>query len=406
MKNFENSGQTRKPAFVQNSVQNASQVGGPNWVIIFGGAIVSILSVKLGRKLREAIGTNWKRDDVKTLNEPDRKSDTQGTLGVNPLHSRLCCYRLDGVVRNHYVSGGSHGMVEMKVGPQDAVCQCENKSSHTLALLQQKLSEFSVPCNSRENIPLWECLEQHDISNGHLQQSNSSESVSTSDTSPDLLTKRDVARRLRQQVKRRDDMIVEMQTQITYQQQTITSHFVHMENLQMQLDAANKDLFGAEREIQRLRKAIADHCAGNAVDMSCSPGPMTNNHVLLNHSINRSMEDAYGSTVGDADHCNGETHRFQEQEQGQRYDLRTSDVKICKIGEGLQCFPSDRKEAMATDEYTIESVKDLEREVAELKQLVSGKNHLLEAYERQRIELCSQLKELHLNLGTQVGSVL
>ncbi|XP_059072781.1 uncharacterized protein LOC131055466 isoform X2 [Cryptomeria japonica] len=373
MKNFENSGQTRKPAFVQNSVQNASQVGGPNWVIIFGGAIVSILSVKLGRKLREAIGTNWKRDDVKTLNEPDRKSDTQGTLGVNPLHSRLCCYRLDGVVRNHYVSGGSHGMVEMKVGPQDAVCQCENKSSHTLALLQQKLSEFSVPCNSRENIPLWECLEQHDISNGHLQQSNSSESVSTSDTSPDLLTKRDVARRLRQQ---------------------------------MQLDAANKDLFGAEREIQRLRKAIADHCAGNAVDMSCSPGPMTNNHVLLNHSINRSMEDAYGSTVGDADHCNGETHRFQEQEQGQRYDLRTSDVKICKIGEGLQCFPSDRKEAMATDEYTIESVKDLEREVAELKQLVSGKNHLLEAYERQRIELCSQLKELHLNLGTQVGSVL
>ncbi|GLJ12473.1 hypothetical protein SUGI_0191730 [Cryptomeria japonica] len=325
MKNFENSGQTRKPAFVQNSVQNASQVGGPNWVIIFGGAIVSILSVKLGRKLREAIGTNWKRDDVKTLNEPDRKSDTQGTLGVNPLHSRLCCYRLDGVVRNHYVSGGSHGMVEMKVGPQDAVCQCENKSSHTLALLQQKLSEFSVPCNSRENIPLWECLEQHDISNGHLQQSNSSESVSTSDTSPDLLTKRDVARRLRQQ---------------------------------MQLDAANKDLFGAEREIQRLRKAIADHCADQ-----------WKMHMVLQLVMPITAME------------------------------KLTDFKNRNRAR-------DRKEAMATDEYTIESVKDLEREVAELKQLVSGKNHLLEAYERQRIELCSQLKELHLNLGTQVGSVL
>ena len=51
---------------MQNSVPNATQVGGPNWVVIFGGAIMSILSVKLGRKLRHAIGTNWKRDDIKT----------------------------------------------------------------------------------------------------------------------------------------------------------------------------------------------------------------------------------------------------------------------------------------------------------------------------------------------------
>ncbi|KAH9321133.1 hypothetical protein KI387_015772, partial [Taxus chinensis] len=102
MKNSEKSGQTGKSAFAQNLVQNVSQVG-PNWVVILGGAIVSVLSVKLGHKLKQAIETNWKRDDAKALNKPDRKSDTEGTLGVHPLRSNLRCYRLDGVIHNHYV---------------------------------------------------------------------------------------------------------------------------------------------------------------------------------------------------------------------------------------------------------------------------------------------------------------
>ncbi|GLJ37305.1 hypothetical protein SUGI_0756790 [Cryptomeria japonica] len=160
---------------------------------------MSILSVKLGRKLKWGIEINWKRDDIKTLNEPDKKSDAQGTLGVHLMHSILCCYRLDRVVHNHYVPGGSHGMVQMKIRPQDAICQCENEGSHTLALQQHNLSEILMPSNSRENILLWENIEQLDLSNEHLQQSNRSESVCTSDTSLDLFAKCDLACRLRQQ---------------------------------------------------------------------------------------------------------------------------------------------------------------------------------------------------------------
>ena len=67
------------------------------------------------------------------------------------------------------------------------------------------------------NSPLWVSPEQLDMPNVHLQQFNSSESVCTLDTGSDLFNKRDVIHRLREQLKRRDEMIMEMQAQITDQ---------------------------------------------------------------------------------------------------------------------------------------------------------------------------------------------
>ena len=67
------------------------------------------------------------------------------------------------------------------------------------------------------NSPLWVSPEQLDMPNVHLQQFNSSESVCTLDTGSDLFSKRDVIHRLREQLKRRDEMIMEMQAQITDQ---------------------------------------------------------------------------------------------------------------------------------------------------------------------------------------------
>jgi len=110
-----------------------------------------------------------------------------------------------------------------------------------------------------------------------------------------------------------------MQAQITDQQQIVSNQISHMTNLQSLLDAANRELFGTEREIQRLRKAIADHCAGHAVDMSCSSGTMIN--TMVDHSVSRSIADLQGSTIGSSELCNGGTQRFHEQKlQEQRLE--------------------------------------------------------------------------------------
>lgn len=407
MRSSEKNGKIRKSAFVQNSMQNAPQEG-LNWVVILGGTIASALSVTLGRKLKQALENNRQRD-AKELNKPEGSSATKRTSGVHPMRSNLDYCRQGGVVCIHCFPGASDGAVEMKLGPQDANFQFNNDrvSGHTISPQQCKLSEIQIYSESTANSPLWVSPDQLDLSNVHLQQSNSSESVCTSDTGSDLFSKRDVIHRLREQLKRRDEMVLEMQTQITDQQQIITNQISHMTNLQSQLDAANRELFGTEREIQRLRKAIADHCAGHAVDMSCSSGTMITNYTMVDPSMSRSIADSKGSAVGSAELCNGGTQRFHEQKlQEQMYELKNPDVKVWNLIEDLPCVSLNRNGEMTKHEDTLESVKKLERELAELKRLVSGKNYLLEAYENQRVELCTQLKELQLKLGTQVESVL
>lgn len=404
MRSSEKNGKSRKPAFVRNSMQNVPQEG-LNWVVLLGGAIVSTLSVTLGRKLKHALEIN-RQGDTKTLNEPEGSSAANRTSGVYPLRSNLDYCRQGGVVCIHCFPGSSDGAVEMKLGPQDANCQFDN-DRHTISPKQCKLSEIQIYSESTANSPLWVSPEQLDLPNVHLQQSNSSESVCTSDTGSDLFSKRDVIHRLREQLKRRDEMIMEMQAQITDQLQIINNQISHMTNLQSQLDAANRESFGTEREIQRLRKAIADHCAGHAVDMSCSSGTMITNYTMVDHSMSRSIADLQGSTIGSAELCNGGTQRFHEQKlQEQRYEMKTPEVKVWNLVEDLPCISLNRNGEMTKHEDTLESVKDMERELAELKRLVSGKNYLLEAYENQRVELCTQLKELQLKLGTQVANVL
>jgi len=406
MRSSEKNGKSRKSAFVQNSMQNAPQEG-LNWVVILGGTIASALSVTLGRKLKQALENNRQRD-TKELNEPEGSSATKRTSGVHPMRSNLDYGRQGGVVCFHCFPGAYDGAVEMKLGPQDANFQFDDRvGAHTISPQRCKLSEIQIYSESTANSPLWVSPEQLDLPNVHLHQSNSSESVCTSDTGSDVFSKRDVIHRLREQLKRRDEMILEMQAQITDQQQIISNQISQMTNLQSQLDAANRELFGTEREIQRLRKAIADHCAGHAVEMSCSSGTMITNYTMVDHSMSKSIADLKGSTVVSAELCNGGTQRFHEQKlQEQTYDLKTPDVKVWNLIEDLPCVSLNRNGEMTKLEDTLESVKDLERELAELKRLVSGKNYLLEAYENQRVELCTQLKELQLKLGTEVASVL
>ncbi|KAF3597596.1 hypothetical protein DY000_02027419 [Brassica cretica] len=92
--------------------------------------------------------------------------------------------------------------------------------------------------------------------------STCSDSPCVSETSSDIFSKREVIQKLRQQLKRRDDMILEMQEQILELQNSYNAQRAHSSHLQAQLDSMNRDLFESEREVERLRKAIADHSVG------------------------------------------------------------------------------------------------------------------------------------------------
>jgi hypothetical protein len=87
-------------------------------------------------------------------------------------------------------------------------------------------------------------------------------SESLSESGSDIYVKREVIYRLRQQLQRRDEMILEMQSQILELKNSLSIQMENSSNFEEQIDSANRDLFAAEREVQRLSKVIADHVGG------------------------------------------------------------------------------------------------------------------------------------------------
>jgi chromosome segregation ATPase len=67
-----------------------------------------------------------------------------------------------------------------------------------------------------------------------------------------------MVRRLRQQLKRRDGMIFDMQEQIIDQDLAVASHQEHIANLKVQLEESSNLLFASKQEVQHLERALAD----------------------------------------------------------------------------------------------------------------------------------------------------
>ncbi|XVF64545.1 hypothetical protein PTKIN_Ptkin09bG0177300 [Pterospermum kingtungense] len=163
-----------------------------NWILIAGGALLSTLSIRLGYKLKQALDPKQQNNATTCLKE-NGASDRRRSSGFH-LHLNMYSFTQedDGCFNCH--SG-----VESIREKHQANGQLLPGSEVALPLVTVPTSEFSKD-------------------NGVI--------------------KREVTQKLRQQLKRRDDMILEMEDQ-------------------------NRDLFESEREIQRPRKAIADHCVGH-----------------------------------------------------------------------------------------------------------------------------------------------
>ncbi|KAF9623671.1 hypothetical protein IFM89_003703 [Coptis chinensis] len=243
----------------------------------------------------------------------------------------------------------SEGMVEVKQPPTSPMLK---ETDPTLPLVV-------VPASgaNRENGVMWASSpDRLEMPRKPFHHSNSSDSPCVSESGSDIFSKREVIHKLRQQLKRRDDMIVEMQDQIMELQSSLDGQLTHSHLLQSQLDAANRDLFDSEREIQRLRKAIADHCVRDSghpeKSVTARNWPAENGHA----------NGFYDGEIG-----------FESVDKGR--------------GDGGR-------------------IEMLKREVGELKEVIEGKEYLLQTYKEQKVELCSKITDLQQRLVSQVPNIL
>ena len=228
------------------------------------------------------------------------------------------------------------------------------ESEVALPLVTVPTSEFN-----KDNGVMWASSpDRLELPPKPFHHSNCSDSPCVSESGSDIFSKREVIQKLRQQLKRRDDMVLEMQDQIMELQNSLNAQLAHSSHLQSQLDAANRDLFDSEGEIQRLRKAIADHCVG---------------HVGTNEKIST-------VTAWPSDLRNGHANGYLDGE---------SNLDSPEKGRG--------------DGERIELLK---REVGELKEVIEGKEYLLQSYKEQKMELSMKIKELQQRLDSQLPNIL
>ncbi|OAY81342.1 hypothetical protein ACMD2_14035 [Ananas comosus] len=317
---------------------------GPNWVLLAGGALLSTLSIRLGCKLNQ-IFQNSRSNSSNNATKERGKSATRRRASTCQLHSNLYCYtsKEDGCY--HCPSDVA---LNIKLVPTSQMSKEEDSSLPLVKIPTEEPNKDSgvmwSPSPDRLGLP-----------QKPFHHSNSSESPCVSESGSDIYIKREVIQKLRQQLQRRDEMIMEMQSQIVDLRNSLNIEMSHSADLQSQIDAANTDLFESEREIQRLRKAIADHCVA---EMGSQEKP-----VHANGFVN-----GYANHIDDVD---------------------------------LHCFSGGGE--VRGDEEKVEMLK---REVAELREVIEGKDYLLQSYKEQKVELCLKIKELQQRLASQVPNIL
>ncbi|KAJ6843243.1 uncharacterized protein M6B38_102125 [Iris pallida] len=328
---------------------------GPNWILIAGGALLSTLSIRIGCRIKQAFDakrTNHAHSGLKGNGKraPQRRS------GTCESHSNIVCYAQAEEGCHHCLSGNLSGTTKMKYTPNSPMSK---DGDHALPLVKIPTAES----NKVNSGVMWASSpDLLELSRKPFHRSNSSDSPCFSESGSDIYSKRDVIQKLRQQLKSRDEMIMEMQAQITNLQNSLTAQVDHSVHLQSRLDSTNQDLFDSEREIQLLRKAIADHCVAEAISPE-RPAVTTRNWQ--------------------PEAMNGKVNGYPDSTDG----VELHHVGLEKVRDG-------------------ERVEMFKQEVGELKEVVEGKEFLLQSYKEQKVELSAKVKELQQRLSSQVPNIL
>lgn len=327
---------------------------GPNWILIAGAALLSTLSIRIGCRIKQAFDAKRSNNVCNKL-KGNGERVTQRRSGTCESHSNMFCFAQDEEGCYHCLSGDLNGTTDMKHTPNSPMSK---DGDRRLPLVKISTAES----NKDNNGVMWaSTLDPLELPRKPFHHSNSSDSPCFSESGSDIYCKREVIQKLRQQLKRRDEMIMEMQTQITDLQNSLTAQMNHSVHLQSRVDSANQDLFDSEREIQRLRKAIADHCVAEAI----SPERPVTTRSWPPEAMN-GHENGYLKSVDDT-----ELHH----------------VGLEKGRDG-------------------ERVEMLKQEVGELKEVIEGKEFLLQSYKEHKVELSAKVKELQRRLSSQVPNIL
>uniref|UniRef100_A0A0E0IVV7 Nuclease associated modular domain-containing protein n=1 Tax=Oryza nivara TaxID=4536 RepID=A0A0E0IVV7_ORYNI len=323
-----------------------SQRGRPNWVLVAGGVLLSTLSVRLGCKLKQMFDAKKQNSMPKVKRRP----------GACDLHSNL--YRFNDQTSCYCCMSAVADGVEIRQAPGSPL----PKSTDLSPLL---LVEIPGPESSKENSGvMWTSSpDRLEDPRKPFQYSNSSGSPCFSESGSDIYNKREVIQKLRQQLKRRDEMIAEMQAQIVDLKNSLVVQVTQTTNLQSQLDAASRELFESEREIQHLRKIIADHCVAEAL------------------SHDKPLQAGHWQSDATNGHANGYA------------DSSVDDPDLHYIG-------------IEKRKGEVEKVEMLKREVCDLKEVIEGKDFLIQSYKEQKLELCGKIRDLQEKLSAQIPNIL
>ncbi|GMI85437.1 hypothetical protein like AT4G27620 [Hibiscus trionum] len=329
--------------------QNSKKIQGEgtNWILIAGGALLSSLSVRLGYKLKQSL--DLKQLDNATSSLKGNGSSDRRRSSSCQLHSNMYLFTEENGGCFNCMSGADN--MGEKHPPNG---QMLPESEVALPLATVPTPEFN-----KDNGVMWALSpDRLELPPKPFHHSNCSDSPCVSESGSDIFSKREVIQKLRQQLKRRDDMILEMQDQIMELHNALNAQVAHSTDLQSQLDAANRDLFDSEREIQRLRKAIADHCVGHVG---------TNKKTSTNTAWPSDMRNGHANGYLDVESNSGSPEKGR--------------------GDG-------------------ERIEMLKREVGELKEVIEGKEFLLQSYKEQKMELSMKIKELQQRLDSQLPNIL
>ncbi|GAB2293057.1 hypothetical protein Dimus_027275 [Dionaea muscipula] len=319
---------------------------GPNWVLIAGSALLSTISIHVGRKLKQAFEA--KQPDHAPLKESGKFAD-QRRSGVGLQNSNVLSVEREEYGCSNCIAG-MEGVPDVK-NPRNG--QIWGEPDVTLPVVAVSAPDYY----HRGNGTVWASSpERLELPSKPLfHASNCSNSPSVSECGSDIFGKREVIQKLRQQLNRRDDMILEMQDQLVEFQNALSAQVSHSNHLQAQLDATNMELLNSEREIQKLRKTIADHCIEHA-------------KANIRHS---SVADSKG-------HANG--HLLDGESTGLVIPERGGSEK--------------------------ERIEMLRSEIQGLKEVIQGKEYLVQSYKEQKIELSLKIKELQQRLDSQLPNIL
>lgn len=293
---------------------NRDAHGGQNWVLVAGGVLLGMLSVRLGSKLKQLFVTE--QQHAPTTTRAKRRP------GACELHSNLYRFSDQTSCRCHMSDGGA----EVKQAPSSPISAKSTEPSNLLV----EIPAPEEPSKENSGVMWSPSPDRLEGPRKPFQYSNCSGSPSISESGSDVYSKREVIQKLRQQLKRRDEMIMEMQSQAADLKNSLAIQVTQNTSLQSQLDATNRDLFESEREVQHLRKIVADHCVADSLshDRPFQAGQWQSN------GTNGHANGYSDSSVDDPEvHCNGVVEKRKG--EAERAEMLKREVGIVGISTNL-----------------------------------------------------------------------